>query len=142
VICYLDTSALVKLLLQDEEGAELVGRIRDAADVVVTSRITYPEARAALAAATRAGRMVAREHARATRELSRAFGSLVVVELHPLLAEAAGAGDVADRFDLRAYDAVHLASALVVDDGSTVVVTWDGALAGGASTAGLDVAPR
>lgn len=140
MICYLDTSALVKLLLQDEEGAELVGTIRDAADVVVTSRITYPEARAALAAATRAGRMVAREHARAKRELARAFGSLAVVELHPLLAEAAG--DVADRFDLRAYDAVHLASALVVDDGSTVVVTWDRALAGGASTAGLDVAPR
>jgi hypothetical protein len=43
------------------------------------------------------------------------------VELHPLLADAAG--DVAERFDLRAYDAVHVASAMVVDDGSIVVVT-------------------
>jgi uncharacterized protein len=139
MIAYLDTSAVVKLLLRDEEGAELVGSVRDAADVAVTSRIAYPEARAALAAATRAGRLGAREHARSKRELTRALGSLAIVEIHPGLAEAAG--DVAERFDLRAYDAVHLASALVVDDGSTVVVTWDHALASGASAAGLDVAP-
>ncbi len=37
--------------------------------------------------------------------------------------------------------AVHLASAPVVDDGTTVVVTWDRALATAASAAGLDVAP-
>jgi hypothetical protein len=33
-------------------------------------------------------------------ELGRAFGTLANVELHPLLADAAG--DVAERFDLRA----------------------------------------
>lgn len=140
MIGYLDTSALVKLLIRDEEGADLVGSILDASDIAVTSRIAYPEARAALAAANRAGRVGGREHGRAKRELARAFGSLAIVELHPRLAEAAG--DVAERFDLRAYDAVHLASALVVDDGSTVVVTWDRALATAASAAGLDVAPR
>lgn len=140
MIGYLDTSALVKLLLREEEGADLVGSIRDATDVAVTSRIAYPEARAALAAATRAGRLGPREYGRSKRELTRAFGSLAVVELDPRLAQAAG--DVAERFDLRAYDAVHLASALVVDDGTTVVVTWDRALATAASAAGLDVAPR
>jgi predicted nucleic acid-binding protein len=139
VIGYLDTSALVKLLLRDEDGADLVGAIRDASDFAVTSRIAYPEARAALAAASRAGRLGARQHARSKDELARAFGSLSIVELHPRLAEAAG--EVAERFDLRAYDAVHLASALVVDDGSTVVVTWDRSLASAASAAGLDVAP-
>jgi len=139
VIGYLDTSALVKLLLRDEEGADLVGSIRDAADVVVTSRIAHVEGRAALAAAARAGRLRAREHARSKRELGRALRSLAIVELDPRLAEAAG--DVAERFDLRAYDAVHLASALIVDDGSTVVVTWDRTLASAASAAGPDVAP-
>jgi hypothetical protein len=54
------------------------------------------------------------------------------------IALADAAGDVAERFDLRAYDAVHLASAMVVDDGSIVVVTWDRAPA---SAAGLDAAP-
>jgi predicted nucleic acid-binding protein len=139
VIAYLDTSALVRLLLRDEEGAGLAGSILDASDVAVTSRIAHVEGRAALAAATRAGRLRAREHARSKRELGRAFRSLAIVEVHPSLVEAAG--DVAERFDLRAYDAVHLASALVVDDGSTVVVTWDRALASAASAAGLDVAP-
>ena len=61
------------------------------------------------------------------------------MEVHPHLAQAAGDG--AKRFDLRAYDAVHLASALVVDEGSTVLVTWDHALASAASAAGLNVAP-
>jgi len=47
---------------------------------------------------------------------------------------------VAERFQLRAYDAVHLASALVVDGGDTAVITWDTTLARAASAAGLGVA--
>jgi predicted nucleic acid-binding protein len=138
VISYLDTSALLKLLLRDEGGAERVRDMLDASDRAVTSRITYPEARAALSAAMRAGRFAAREHARSKKDLDRALSSLTIVELHPAVAQAAG--DVAERFQLRAYDAVHLASALVVDDGDTVVVTWDRALASAASEAGLHIA--
>jgi predicted nucleic acid-binding protein len=140
VISYVDTSALVKLLLREEPGAEQVRGILDASDVAVTSRVTYPEGRAALSAAMRAGRLVAREHARSKRDLDRALASLTIVELDPSVARAAG--DVSERFALRAYDAVHLASALVVDEGDTVVVTWDRALANAAGAAGLGVAPR
>lgn len=140
MISYLDTSAVVKLLLRDEGGAGQLRHILDASDRAVTSRITYPEARAALSAAARAGRLVAGAHARFKRDLDRALVSITIVELDPSVARAAG--DVAERFRLRAYDAVHLASALIVNDGSTVVVTWDRALATAASQAGLDVAPR
>jgi predicted nucleic acid-binding protein len=139
VIGYVDTSALVKLLVRDEAGSDDVRAILDASDVAVTSRIAYPEARAALSAARRAERLSERGHARTRRDLDRAFASLTVVELHPSLARAAG--EVAERFALRAYDAVHLASALVVDEGDTVVVTWDRALASAASAAGLGIAP-
>jgi predicted nucleic acid-binding protein len=139
LIGYVDTSALVKLLLRDEGGADHVREILDASDVAVTSRITYPEARAALSGAMRAGRLAPREHARSKRDIDRAFSSLTIVELEPGVARAAG--EVAERFGLRAYDAVHLASALVVDEGDTLVVTWDRALASAASAAGLGVAP-
>jgi predicted nucleic acid-binding protein len=61
------------------------------------------------------------------------------VELEPGVARAAG--EVAEGFGLRAYDAVHLASALVVDEGDTLVGTGDRALATAASAAGLGVAP-
>ena len=140
MIGYLDTSALLKLLLHDEDGADVVRELIAATDMNFTARISHPEARAALAAARRAGRLAADDHMRAKRDIDRAIASLRIVELGAGLARAAG--DVAERFDLRAYDAVHLASALVVDDGSTVVVTWDRALASAASRAGLGVAPR
>ncbi len=35
------------------------------------------------------------------------------------------AGDVAERFAMRAYDAVHLASALTVGRADLMLVTWD-----------------
>jgi predicted nucleic acid-binding protein len=139
LIAYLDTSALLKLLLRDEGGADVVRDVIDAADMNFTSRISHPEARAALAAARRAGRLAADEHTRSKRDIDRAIASLRIVELLAGLARVAG--DVAERFRLRAYDAVHLASALAVDEGDTVVITWDRALASAAAAAGLGVAP-
>ncbi|MGI8615575.1 MAG: type II toxin-antitoxin system VapC family toxin [Actinomycetota bacterium] len=139
MIGYLDTSALVKLLLRDEGDAETVRTLVAAMDVSFTSRIAHPEAGAALAAARRAGRLAPRDHATAKRDLDRALSSLRIVELHPALARAAG--DVAERFALRALDAVHLASALALGGRDTVVVTWDRSLALAASAAGLGVAP-
>ena len=139
MIGYLDTSALVKLLLRDEDDADIVRSLIAAMDVSCTSRIAQPEARAALAAARRAGRLGPRDHATAKRDLDRAVSSLRVVELHPALARAAG--DAAERFALRALDAVHLATALALGDRDTVVVTWDRGLARAATAAGLGLAP-
>jgi predicted nucleic acid-binding protein len=139
LIGYLDTSALVKLLLRDEDGAETVRGVIAAMDVSFTSRIVHPEARAALAAARRAGRIAPRDHATAKRDLDRALSSLRIVELHPTLAIAAG--DLAERFALRALDAIHLASALTLGRRDTVVVTWDREFARAAAAAGLGLAP-
>ena len=138
MIAYLDTSALVKLFLA-EEGRDIVARVWDAADGVVTSVATYPEARAALAAAARQGAIARRSLPRSVAELDRRFSSIDVIELGRRLALAAGA--VAERFELRGYDAVHLASALRVDAGHTVMLTWDRELGRAAEAARLDVVP-
>jgi uncharacterized protein len=138
VIAYVDTSALVKLLLRDENDAEVVRIAIGATDEAFTSRIAHPEARAALAAARRARRLTPDEHATARRDVDRAIASFGIVELHPDLALAAG--DVAERFALRALDAVHLASALALGR-DTIVVTWDRTLASAAAAAGLGIAP-
>jgi predicted nucleic acid-binding protein len=129
----------VKLLLRDEGDAVAVREVIAAVDATFTSRIAHPEGRAALAAARRAGRLTPREHAKAKAGLDRAIASLRVVDLHPSLARAAG--DVAERFALRALDAVHLASALALGGRDTILVTWDRTLALAASAAGLAVAP-
>jgi hypothetical protein len=139
LIGYLDTSALVKLLLRDEDDRETARTLIAAMDASFTSRIAYPEARAALAAARRAGRLAPRAYPSALRDLDRAVGSFRIVELHPALARAAG--DIAERFALRALDAVHLASALALGGSDTVVVTWDRTLASAAAAAGLGIAP-
>ena len=139
MIGYLDTSALVKLLLRDEDDGASARALIEAMDVSFTSRIAYPEARAALAAARRAGWFTPRAYPSALRDLDRAVGSFRIVELSPALARAAG--EVAERYSLSALDAVHLASALALGGSSTVVVTWDRTLVSAASAAGLGIAP-
>lgn len=45
------------------------------------------------------------------------------------------------HFQLRGYDAVHLASALAISIGELVFVSWDDELKGAAAAAGLSIAP-
>ena len=56
MIAYFDTSALLPLLI-DEPGSERAGRLWDEADHVVSVRLIYVEARAALAQARRLERL-------------------------------------------------------------------------------------
>jgi predicted nucleic acid-binding protein len=56
---------------------------------------------------------------------------LDVIGLDATLARAAG--ELAERHALRGYDAVHLASALAIDDPRLVMATWDRDLAAAAA---------
>ncbi len=139
MIGYLDTSALLKLFLTGEEGSDVARRLWEAANGLLTSSITYPEARAALAAAARGRRLSPAEHRAARRQLEAALDQVQVVELSRDLAITAG--DVAERHALRGADAIHLASALVLMPDPVVLITWDRALGRAAVDAGLRVAP-
>jgi predicted nucleic acid-binding protein len=77
--------------------------------------------------------------ANARRALDAVFEELGLLELDGWVEGAAG--EVADRFGLRANDAIHLASALALDDPRVVLVTWDRELAAAARRAELAVAP-
>ena len=52
-IVYFDSSAFVKLVVE-EDGSEVAATLWDGCDAAVSSRLAYPEVRAALAAAGRA----------------------------------------------------------------------------------------
>ena len=86
MIAYVDSSAILKLIVADEEGRDIIADVRDAADSVVTSLIAEPECRAALAAAHRAGRLSRGELVRAKRDLTRLLQQTTIVELAPALA--------------------------------------------------------
>ena len=137
MIAYFDTSALIPLLIA-EPGSAVAGRLWDTADRVVSARLVYPEARTALAMAHRQNRLTTRQHRAAKRELDDLHRQLDIVELDAAL--AASAGDLAETYGLRGYDAVHLAAALLVHDPDLVLTAGDNDLLAAASDAGLATA--
>ena len=134
---YFDTSALVKLFMT-EAGSDLARAMWNSTEILATSRVTYVEARAALAAARRAGRLPGAVQEDSRRALDDRFQELEVVEVTPEIARSAG--DLAEEHGLRGYDAIHLASSLTLDPEDTVLVTWDRELALAAYASGLDLA--
>lgn len=135
MITYVDTSTLLKLLIQ-EDGSEQAALIWDSADVLVSATLVMVEARAALAAAERSGRLTLVEHRRATRSLELLFDSLTQVEVSKDLVEMAA--DLAEQESLRGYDAVHLAASLLVE--ARIFTSADVELCEAASRCGMYVA--
>jgi len=137
-IVYFDSSAFVKLLI-DEDGSDIAAQVWDAADTVVSSRLAYPEVRAALAAAARAGRLDPNGEREAEGGWEEFWAATRPVELSERVADSAGA--LAERWALRGAGAVHLASALAVGADNVVLAAWDVRLAAGGTAAGLRVVP-
>jgi len=122
VIGYLDTSALVPLLI-GEATSPACREFWNTADAVTSTRLLYVEAVAALARAERAGRMTADEPHRATALLDRMIVEIEAVEVDERLVRTAA--DLARRFGLRGYDAVHCAAAAQLDEPDLVAASGD-----------------
>lgn len=137
-LAYFDSSALVKLVVE-EDGSDLVAALWDGCDAAVSSRLAYPEVRAALAAATRAQRLDPADLATAEQWWEQLWAGLRVVEVTE--AVATHAGDLARRHALGGADAVHLASVLVLGTTQTLFAVWDTRLREGAEAAGVPLAP-
>lgn len=135
---YFDSSALVKLVVE-EAGSDLVADIWDGCDAALSSRLAYPEVRAALAAAGRNHNLDAVDLATAERAWEEYWAAVRPVELSPAVERHAG--QLARSHSLRGADAVHLASALAIGDPELVFAVWDQRLHAGASAARLRVAP-
>lgn len=133
-----DTSAVVKLLV-DEEGSEEAASWWDMPVQRLVSSLIYPESRAALALATRNGRLTGNAADRALVELDQAWVEASVIQVDGSL--AVQAGEVAASTGLKGADAVHLATALAALDGGDLFITWDRRLSRAARDLGLAVAP-
>lgn len=137
-LAYFDASAFVKLLVE-EPGTELAVALWDGCDAAVSSRLAYPEVRAALAAAHRNHDLDRNGLAQAEESWDAFWGATRPVEL--TAAVARHAGELAKDHALRGADAVHLASALAMSDRSLIVAVWDRRLHAGALATGIGVAP-
>lgn len=112
MITYVDTSALVKLLVADEPGTAEVEQLWIASTSVVCCELGYVEARAALAAVVRARRITSAASRIARQTLDDVWAQLDVVPVTTALIRHAA--DLAEADGLRGDDAIHLAAALVV----------------------------
>ena len=139
MIAYLDSSGIAKAYLMREAGRDELEGVTQAAVALATSRFSYVEVRAALAAARRAGRLTRVEHDRAVESFDVAWRGYEIIELDESVSTRAGA--IAETFGLRAGDAVQLASILELDRDTTVIVAWDVQLRAAAHAAGVAVYP-
>ena len=108
MILYLDTSAFIKLYV-DEAGAELVRPMVAAAALIHAHWIAYAEMRSALARLRRMGRQSAEAYREHKREFEADWKALNAIMPDERMVRRAG--DLAERFELRGYDSIHLAAA-------------------------------
>lgn len=137
MIAYFDTSALLPLVVE-EAGSEVAERLWDEADHLVSVRLLYAEARAALSQAHRIGRVPSGRIAGLVDDIDSLYAQVDRLDIDEALVRRAG--DLAQQFALRGYDAVHLAGAERLDDPQLVLVAGDASLLEAASELGLAVA--
>lgn len=104
---YLDTSSLVKLYVT-EAGSDAVRQLVGEAKVVATSVVAYAETRGALARLRREGTLTASKLASAKREFEDQWPTYLTLEASDALCRAAG--EFAEKYSLRGFDSIHLAS--------------------------------
>ena len=126
---YLDSSAIVKLVVHEPESAALRRFLR-----------TQPERASCALARTEVLRAVRPLGPAAVSRARRVLRRIDLIRLDDSLLDAAG---VLDPRILRSLDAVHLAAAQLVAPELYAVVTYDRCLAEGAVLLGFNVeAPR
>ncbi len=136
MILYLDTSSLLKLYL-DEDHSDLVHTWANGADVLCTSRVTFPEAMAAVARRWRLGNLDDESFDAVRQALTDDWPEISSVDLNEETA-----AELAVRLDLRGFDAVQLAAAVEVvteSDAPTFFSSFDRQLNRAARAEGLAV---
>ncbi len=121
MILFLDTSALVKLYVV-EDGSEITYQAAQQADILAVSRIAWAEYHAALARRTRMAPEDEGALDQARHALATDWDDYLVVEVSQPVVERAG--EHAELYALRAYDAVQLATASYLADQSGQTVQF------------------
>jgi predicted nucleic acid-binding protein len=111
ITLYLDTSSLVKLYVEQSGSDEVRQELGDA-EVGATSLVAYAEARAAFARLRREGSITAIAFRAVKRDFDADWSKYLVVEPTSELCQTAG--ELAERYRLRGFDSIHLATFLHV----------------------------
>lgn len=141
MIVYFDSSAIVKRYLAEADSAQVRTLLAEAV-VTGTSLISRAEVSAALAKAVRMNWLTRDLAGQLLRVFRVQWADLITVDVTE--AVVAQADSLAWEHGLRGYDAVHLASALLWQNGLSEIVTlatFDKQLWAAAKLVGLEVWP-
>ena len=111
MIIYLDTSDLVKLYVLEKNSDQILTKVKKS-KVVATSIIAYAEARAAFARKFREKGMSESEYRKIIRTLDNDWENYFVLNVSEETVKLAG--NLCEKYGLRGYDALHLASASIL----------------------------
>jgi predicted nucleic acid-binding protein len=142
MILYLDTSALLKKYFRETGSDEVIARWKDATGIV-TSSVAYAEALASIHRKKRDIEFNNDIFQKIIHLFRRDWNSLIRVEVTD---ELNGWIDkVVSHYPLRGFDAIHLASALIVHDRlpeKFLFACYDNNLVQAAQSAGLQTLPE
>ena len=108
MILFLDTSALVKLYVDETDSRNVRGWVNEA-DEIACQWLAYVEARSAFATKRRLGELADSELAACKQAFEQDWTRCHRVTVTEALLRRAGA--ISEQLSLRAYDSVHLAGA-------------------------------
>ena len=111
MITYLDTSSLVKLYVEEPESEAVKGLVARS-DAVSTSLVAYAEARAAFARKYWERAFTKSQFKKVKDSLNKDWSHLLIITVSKEI--ALSAGDLAEKHNLRGFDAIHLASAITI----------------------------
>lgn len=138
MIVYADTSALVKLYVQ-ESHSDQVAETYDAASVVATVLIAFVETHAAFSRALRTDALAEDDATQARISFEHNWSDFLIVDVDNALVEAGAR--LTRQFPLRAFDAVHLAAAVRIQsrlDEPFLFACFDRQLNAAATSVGLN----
>ena len=111
MVVYLDTSSLVKLYVEEEDSPSIAALVRSSR-VTATSLIAYTEARAAFARRFRENAFTPDEYRDLISVFDKDWENYLIVRVTKELVRLAG--DLTEKHGLRAFDAIHLSSAIIL----------------------------
>lgn len=109
MIIYLDTSSLVKLYINEIGSSDVVSLV-SGASAVTTSIVAYPEARSAFARQHKEGRLTKKELTRIKNIFESDWKLYLIICITEDISYLAG--NLTEKYALRGFDAIHLASYL------------------------------
>lgn len=113
MILYLDTSALVKRYFKESYSDEVISRWTSAAQIV-TSSVAYAEIMAATFRKMREEGLQDKRISKIVQLFQREWESFIRVEVSDVL--NARIHSAVEKYPLRGFDAIHLASAMVIHE--------------------------